>query len=72
MRIEIETKFSIGDTIFFIDDDKIKFAVIYKMEVTIEEHEHRTYLYARDQDKNASVVPERRAFISREQLIQSL
>jgi hypothetical protein len=72
MKIQIETKFSIGDTIFFIDDDKIKFAVIYKMEITIEEHEHRTYLYARDQDRNASVVPERRAFISREQLIQSL
>ena len=72
MKIQIETKFSIGDTIFFIDDDKIKFGVMYKMEVTIEEHEHRTYLFARDENKDVSVLPEKRAFISREKLIQSL
>jgi hypothetical protein len=72
MKIQIETKFSIGDTIFFIDDDKIKFGVMYKMEVTIEEHEHRTCLFARDEERNVFVMPEKRAFISREKLIQSL
>jgi hypothetical protein len=72
MKIQIETKFSIGDTIFFIDDDKIKFGVLYKMEITIEEHEHRTYLFARDENRDVSVLPEKRAFISREKLIQSL
>jgi hypothetical protein len=74
MKIQIETKFSFGDTIFFIEDGKIKFGVMYKMDITIEENEHRTYLFVRDQDETASVsvVPEIRAFISREQLIQSL
>ena len=72
MKIQIETKFSIGDTIFFIEDDKIKFGVMYKMDITIEEHEHRTYLFVRYENGSTSVVPERRAFISREQLIQSL
>jgi hypothetical protein len=72
MKIQIDTKFSFGDTIFFIQDDKIKFGVMYKMDVTFEENEHRAYLFARDQDGNSLVVPERRAFISREQLIQSL
>jgi hypothetical protein len=72
MKIQIDTKFSIGDTIFFIEDDKIKFGVMYKMEITIEEHEHRTYLFARDENGNASFIQEKRAFISKEQLIQSL
>jgi hypothetical protein len=72
MKIQIETKFSFGDTIFFIQDDKIKFGVMYKMDVTIEDNEHRVYLYARDSDGELSVVPERKAFISREKLIQSL
>ena len=72
MKIQIETKFSFGDTIFFIQDDKIKFGVMYKMDVTIEDNEHRVYLYARDNDGELSVVPERRAFVSREKLIQSL
>jgi hypothetical protein len=72
MKIQIETKFSFGDTIFFIQDDKIKFGVMYKMDITVEENEHRTYLFARDEDGNTSVLPEKRAFISREKLIQSL
>jgi hypothetical protein len=72
MKIQIETKFSFGDTIFFIQDDKIKFGVMYKMDVTLEDNEHRVYLYTRDNDGELSVVPERKAFISREKLIQSL
>jgi hypothetical protein len=72
MKIQIETKFSFGDTIFFIEDDKIKFGVIYKMDVTFEENEHRTYLFVRDQNGAASALRETRGFISREQLIQSL
>jgi len=72
MKIQIETKFSFGDTIFFIQDDKIKFGVMYKMDVTLEDNEHRVYLYTRDSDGELSVVPERKAFISREKLIQSL
>ena len=72
MKIQIETKFSFGDTIFFIQDDKIKFGVMYKMDVTLEDNEHRVSLYTRDNDGELSVVPERKAFISREKLIQSL
>jgi hypothetical protein len=72
MKIQIETKFSFGDTIFFIQDDKIKFGVMYKIDITVEDSEHRVYLYARDQNGDMSVVPERKAFISRQQLIQSL
>jgi hypothetical protein len=45
---------------------------MYKMDVTIEDTEHRVYLYARDNDGELSVVPERKAFVSREKLIQSL
>jgi extradiol dioxygenase family protein len=72
MKIQIETKFSFGDTVFFIEDDKIKFGVMYKMDITFEENEHRTYLFVRDPDGNLSAVREIKAFISREQLIQSL
>jgi hypothetical protein len=72
MKIQFDNKFSFGDTIFFIEDGKIKFGVMYKMDITIEEHEHRIYVFAQDENGNTSVVPERRAFISREQLIQSL
>jgi hypothetical protein len=72
MKIQIETKFSFGDTIFFIEDNKIKFGVMYKMDITVEENEHRTYVFAQDENGSTSVIPERRAFISREQLIQSL
>ena len=72
MKIQIETKFSFGDTIFFIQDDKIKFGVMYKIDITVEDNEHRVYLYARDQNGDMSVLPERKAFISRQQLIQSL
>jgi len=72
MKIQIDTKFSFGDTIFFIEDGKIKFGLMYKMDITVEENEHRAYVFAQDENGSISVVPERRAFISREQLIQSL
>jgi hypothetical protein len=72
MKIEIETKFSIGDTLFFIKDDKIKFGVLHKIDVTTDGKEHSIYLYVRDNDDYTSVIVERKAFISREQLIESL
>jgi len=72
MKIEIDTKFSIGDTIFFIQDNKIKFGVMYKIDITTDGNQHSIYFYARDNENNVSVIPERRAFISKEQLIESL
>ena len=72
MKIEIDTKFSIGDTIFFIKDDKIKFGIMHKVDITTDGNEHSIYLYVKDKDDYTSVIPERRAFISKEQLIQSL
>lgn len=72
MTIQIETKFSVGDTVFFIEDEKIKFGVIYKMDVTIDKDGQSIYLYTRDGNNSLSVMRERKAFISREQLIQAL
>lgn len=72
MTIQIETKFSVGDTVFFIEDEKIKFGVIYKIDVTIDKDGQSIYLYTRDSNNSLSVMRERKAFISREQLIQAL
>jgi hypothetical protein len=72
MRIQIDTKFSIGDTIFFIKDNEITFGVLYKMDITTDGNQHSIYLYAKDNNDHVLVIPEARAFTSKEQLIHSL
>lgn len=72
MTIQIETKHSIGDTVFFLKENKIVSASIYKVEVTIDQSEKRVILYVRDEKNDISVVSEERTFESKEQLIESL
>lgn len=72
MTIQIETKHSIGDIVFFLKDDKIKTGTIYKMEINIDDKENRIYLYVRDENNDISITSEDRAFESKQQLIQSL
>jgi hypothetical protein len=72
MTIQIETRYNIGDVVYFLKDDKIKTGTIYKMEVTFEENKKSLYMFARDTQDNLSVMHEDKAFPSKEQLIQSL
>lgn len=72
MTIQIETRYNIGDVVYFLKDDKIKTGTIYKMDVTFEENRKTLYMFARHDDGDLSILYEEKAFPSKEQLIQSL
>ena len=72
MTIQIETRYNIGDVVYFLKNDKIKTGTIYKMDMTFEENTKTLYMFVRDTDGDLSIVYEDKAFPSKEQLIQSL
>jgi hypothetical protein len=72
MTIQIETRYNIGDVVYFLKDDKIKTGTIYRMDMTFEENKKTLYMFVRDTDDDLSIVYEEKAFPSKEQLIQSL
>ena len=72
MTIEIQTKSSLGDTVFFIKDNKIQFGVIYKIEITIDGETQNIHLYTRGNANEVSFLSEIKTFLSREELIESL
>jgi hypothetical protein len=72
MKIEITSEFSIGDTIYFIDNHKIKSGTLYKIEVVVEEQTTISFLFVRSDEYTSSVVRPHQAFNSRQQLIDQL
>lgn len=72
MKIEITSEFSIGDTVYFIDNNKIKSGNLYKIEVVVEEQTAISFLFVRSEEYTSSVIRPNHAFNSREELIQSL
>ena len=69
----IETKFSVGDTVYLIHDNRITSGTIYKITIDITGIED-TYIYYHLEVNRYDVkrVIEERLFASKEQLIQSL
>jgi len=72
MKIEITSEFSIGDTVYFIDNNKIKSGNLYNIEVVVEEQTAISFLFVRGEEYTSSVIRPNQAFNSREELIQSL
>lgn len=68
----IETKFSIGDTAFYMNDNRVQMGEITRIEITIDSRGTSTVYYATD----GNLCPHKRygseIFHTKEELLKSL
>lgn len=70
--MKIETKFSIGDTAFFMNENRVQIGEITRIEVTINSQRTSTVYYATDWNLCPHKRYRNEIFPSKEELLKSL
>lgn len=70
--MKIETKFNIGDTVYFIYKNKIVSEKVYKLYVEKEGENDLSIKYGFYIDHDYAMVDEGNCFVNKEELINSL
>lgn len=70
--MKIETKFNIGDEIFFMDTNKIKNRIIRKLSLTMDEKFEQSVMYYYIEDDKYRYISEKSIFATKQELLDSL
>lgn len=70
--MKIETKFNIGDTVYFIYNNKIVSEKVYKLYVEKERGSSLSIKYGFEFQYDYAIINEGNCFVTKEELIKSL